>query len=59
MPKKCSSISGRLKITMEEDHKCSVCVRGVRAKNEDKKEIMLGQGGLVCVDKFCHLSDMV
>ena len=59
--KKCCGISGRLKKTMEVDYRCPVCVRGVRANNEieNKKEIMLGQESLECVDKFCYLGDMI
>ena len=43
------------------DYRCPVCVRGVRANNEieNKKDIMLGQESLECVDKFCYLGGMI
>ena len=39
----------------------SCLCQGVRANNEieNKKEIVLGQESLECVDKFCYLGDMI
>lgn len=59
--KMCCGISGKLQMTMEVDYKCSVCVTGVSAINENNntKDIVLGQDSLECVDTFCHLGDMI
>src|SRR5271157_5206058 len=57
--KRCCGIKGRLKMAMEVDYQCPICVNGGKARTADKKELLLGQEKLECVDKFCYLGDMI
>lgn len=54
---KCSGIKGKLK---DVAFKCSACVSGLQDKNNEQREVVLGQDCVLeIVDKFCYLGDMI
>ena len=46
-------------MAVEVDCQCPTCVNGGKERTADKKELVLGQERLECVDKFCYFDDMI